>query len=124
MSVNESRNSLRPANAAERMTDRIAGAYSSFRPDSYAEYKSGFKRMIGEFTETRVDQAVTQAIDAFPGSFPPTISEIRTYIRREVAERSTCKACQETGGFINVDKYTVKFCDHRAPGVSAKGIAT
>jgi len=110
--ANENKSSKKPVNAAEKMADRML-VYSSFRPEQYPEYVSAFRRMIDEFDERRANQGLTRAIDNAP-EFPPTPAAIRALIPRQVAERETCPKCVSMRGYIHVDKYTVRLCNHEA----------
>jgi hypothetical protein len=92
------------------MADRLL-VYSSFRPDQYQETVAAFKRMIGEFGEVRTDQGLTRAIDESP-EFTPSPARIRAMIPRQTAQRQTCPKCVEMQGFVQVDKYSVRLCDH------------
>src|ERR1700691_2478850 len=98
--------SEKPLSAAEKMIDRMK-AYSSFRPDQVPEYLKAFKRMIGEFGETRVNRALSLAIDQIP-SFPATPAEIRSRI--PPLEVVTCSHCEN--GWVAVDPM-VRISDRR-----------
>ena len=110
MAQNEGGKSTKQSDAPQRLTSRMQ-AYSNFREEQVPEYLAGFKRMVAEFGEKRTNEGLTMAIDNTP-DYPPTPARIRSHIPREQAQRATCPRCADSHGFIQVDKYTVKLCDH------------
>ena len=89
--------SLPRLSAAEKMTERLK-CYSSLRPDQVPEYVKAFKRMIEEYGESRVNEAVTRAIDAIP-AFPPTPAEIRKHMPSD--QVVTCGYCDNGWVIVN-----------------------
>lgn len=62
-----------------------------------AEFQGGFKRMVAEFGASRVDLAVTRAIDNVP-DFVPTVATIRKYVpARQGNQFESCgkNGCQD-----------------------------
>lgn len=95
---------------SKKLTERLL-VYSSFRQDQALGYIEAFKRLIAEFGEKRVEQGLSRAMDNSP-DFPPTPAMIRGNIPRDNAPRKTCPRCVEIEGYVFVDKYSVRLCDH------------
>jgi hypothetical protein len=108
--LSESKNSKKPAGAAEKLTDRLF-VYPYFRPEQYAEYVAAFKRMLTEFNYERVNAGLSAAIDASPDA-TPTPARIRQHVPRLDAGRQTCPQCMDLSGFVRIDKYSVRICNH------------
>jgi hypothetical protein len=61
-----------------------------------------------------VNQAITLAIDSNHTDFPPAPGKIRELVARRAGQRQTCPRCVDTEGFLYVDKYSVRLCQHDA----------